>query len=84
MLRCARCCLPTTGIRDHYVQSVELKFNCFFLMPMIDAFPNRLREELEQAYEEDLDEVRWGCWAAWGPWLGWALCCCACWHGAWG
>ena len=39
------------------VQAVELKFNCFFLMPVIDAFPTRLREELEAAYEEDLDEV---------------------------
>ncbi|GAB4820130.1 hypothetical protein N2152v2_007176 [Parachlorella kessleri] len=50
-------CQIFEGIRDHYVQAVELKFNCFFLMPMIDTFPNRLREELEQAYEEDLDEV---------------------------
>ena len=36
------------GIRDHVVQAVELKFNCFFLMPVVDAFPTRLREELEQ------------------------------------
>lgn len=27
------------GIRDYIVQSVELKFNCFFLMPLIDTFP---------------------------------------------
>lgn len=60
-------CLPSparpaspAGIRDHFVQSVELKFNCFFLMPIIDTFPTRLREELESAYEEDLDEVRQG------------------------
>jgi hypothetical protein len=46
-----------TGIRDHVVQAVELKFNCFFLMPLIDDFPTCLREELEAAYEEDLDEV---------------------------
>ena len=40
---------------------MELKFNCFFLMPVIDSFPTRLREELEAAYEEDLDEVSgWG------------------------
>ncbi len=45
------------GIRDHVVQSVELKFNCFFLMPVVDSFPTRLREELEAAYEEDIDEV---------------------------
>lgn len=42
------------------MQTVELKFNCFFLMPVLDAFPQRLREELEAAYDEDLDEVR-GC-----------------------
>ncbi len=70
------------GIRDHFVQSVELKFNCFFLMPIIDTFPTRLREELESAYEEDLDEVG-GClggcgvvWAGgWGcrEWGCWAL-----------
>ena len=50
-------CQIFEGIRDHFVQAVELKFNCFFLMPIIDAFPTRLREELEAAYEEDLDEV---------------------------
>lgn len=50
-------CQIFEGIRDHFVQSVELKFNCFFLMPIVDAFPTRLREELEAAYEEDLDEV---------------------------
>lgn len=50
-------CQIFEGIRDHFVQSVELKFNCFFLMPVVDAFPTRLREELEMAYEEDLDEV---------------------------
>ena len=38
------------------MQSVELKFNCFFLMPLLDAFPLRLREELEAAYA-DLDTV---------------------------
>ena len=50
-------CQIFEGIRDHFVQSVELKFNCFFLMPIVDSFPTRLREELEAAYEEDLDEV---------------------------
>lgn len=50
-------CQIFEGIRDHFVQSVELKFNCFFLMPIIDSFPTRMREELEAAYEEDLDEV---------------------------
>ncbi|KAI3430573.1 hypothetical protein D9Q98_005166 [Chlorella vulgaris] len=50
-------CQIFEGIRDHFVQSVELKFNCFFLMPIIDTFPTKLREELESAYDEDLDEV---------------------------
>ena len=45
------------GIRDHVVQSVELKFNCFFLMPVVDSFPTKLREELESAYDDDIDEV---------------------------
>jgi hypothetical protein len=49
-------CQIFEGIRDHVVQAVELKFNCFFLMPLLDAFPARLREELEAAYE-DLDTV---------------------------
>ena len=39
------------GIRDFIIQAAELKFNCFFLMPLIDAFPLRLREELEGAWE---------------------------------
>ncbi|KAK9918350.1 hypothetical protein WJX75_003404 [Coccomyxa subellipsoidea] len=50
-------CQIFEGIRDHVVQSVELKFNCFFLMPIVDAFPTRLRTDLEAAYEEDLDDV---------------------------
>ncbi|KAG2491621.1 hypothetical protein HYH03_009992 [Edaphochlamys debaryana] len=45
------------GIRDHLVQAAELKFNCFFLMPLVDAFPARLRKEIERAYEEGLDGV---------------------------
>jgi len=49
-------CQIFEGIRDHVVQAVELKFNCFFLMPLVDSFPARLREELEAAYD-DLDSV---------------------------
>ncbi|KAG2433018.1 hypothetical protein HXX76_008745 [Chlamydomonas incerta] len=45
------------GIRDHLVQAAELKFNCFFLMPLVDSFPARLRKDIECAYEEGLDEV---------------------------
>lgn len=49
-------CQIFEGIRDHVVQAGELKFNCFFLMPLVDSFPARLREELESAYD-DLDSV---------------------------
>lgn len=54
VVRALRC---SAGIRDHVVQAVELKFNCFFLMPVVDSFPTRLREELESAYDDDIDEV---------------------------
>jgi hypothetical protein len=46
------------GIRDFIVQSVELKFNCFFLMPLVDTFPQHLREQLEGAWEEDIEGER--------------------------
>ena len=49
-------CQIFEGIRDHVVQSVELKFNCFFLMPVVDAFPAALRDDVESAYS-DLDSV---------------------------
>lgn len=54
-------CQIFEGIRDHIVQSVELKFNCFFLMPVVDFFPTRLREELEAAYDEVSKGRREGC-----------------------
>lgn len=50
-------CSVFDGIRDHVISCAELKFNCFFLMPIIDKFPGILREHLERAYEEDLDGV---------------------------
>jgi len=51
-------CQIFESIRDHVVQAAELKFNCFFLMPVVDSFPSKLREDLEVAYDEnDLDEV---------------------------
>ncbi len=34
---------------------MELKFNCFFLMPVLNDFPTRLRTELETAFEEGID-----------------------------
>jgi len=45
-------CQVYEGVRDHIVMQAELKFNCFFLMPLVDAFPARLREELEGAWEQ--------------------------------
>ena len=48
----ALACQVFEGVRDHIVTQAELKFNCFFLMPLVDAFPARLREELEVAWEQ--------------------------------
>ena len=45
------------GIREHFTTAVELKFNSFFLMPVLDEFPTRLREVLEQAYTDDVDGI---------------------------
>jgi len=45
------------GIRSHIVQSVELKFNCFFLMPLLNDFNSFLRNEMEDAFEISLDSV---------------------------
>jgi hypothetical protein len=37
------------------VQSVELKFNCFFLMPLMNDFSGFLRQEMEAgAYTRSL------------------------------
>ncbi|MQL82058.1 hypothetical protein Taro_014534 [Colocasia esculenta] len=45
------------GIREHFLASSELKFNCFLLMPVVDKLPAMLREDLESAFENDLDNV---------------------------
>ena len=45
------------GIRGYVVQSVELKFNCFFLMPLMNEFAGFLRQEMEIAFDENLDSV---------------------------
>lgn len=39
------------------VQAAEMKFNCFFLMPLVDEFPTRLREEVEAAYDNNMEDV---------------------------
>ena len=46
-----------SGIRSYVVQSVELKFNCFFLMPLLNDFNGFLRGEIEDAFEISLDSV---------------------------
>ena len=45
------------GIREHLTQTIELKFNCFFLMPFVDEFPSALRMDIESAYDEHLEDV---------------------------
>lgn len=49
------------GIRDHLLQAAELKFNVFFLLPLVDAFPDALRNTTEAAWEGDV-EVGKGGW----------------------
>ena len=34
-----------------------LQFNCFLLMPVVDKLPALLREDLESAFEDDLDSI---------------------------
>lgn len=34
-----------------------LQFNCFLLMPVVDKLPALLREDLESAFEDDLDNI---------------------------
>ncbi|XP_015055975.1 dynamin-like protein ARC5 isoform X1 [Solanum pennellii] len=45
------------GIREYFLASTELKFNCFLLMPVVDKLPAMLREDLESAFEDNLDNV---------------------------
>ncbi|EEF33759.1 dynamin-like protein ARC5 [Ricinus communis] len=45
------------GIREYFLASAELKFNCFLLMPVIDKLPALLRQDLESAFEDDMDNV---------------------------
>ena len=43
--------------RDHFARTVAMKFNCFFLMPFLDEFPQYLRQELDAMYEGDVGEL---------------------------
>ncbi|TYK06980.1 dynamin-like protein ARC5 [Cucumis melo var. makuwa] len=45
------------GIREYFLASAELKFNCFLLMPVVDKLPALLREDLDSAFENELDNV---------------------------
>lgn len=45
------------GIREYFLASAELKFNCFLLMPVVDKLPALLHEDLESAFKDDLDNV---------------------------
>ncbi|XP_057538732.1 dynamin-like protein ARC5 [Amaranthus tricolor] len=44
------------GIKEYFLASAELKFNCFLLMPIVDKLPEKLREDLSK-FEDDLDSV---------------------------
>lgn len=37
--------------QDHFARTVAMKFNCFFLLPFIDEFPQYLRDELDRIYD---------------------------------
>eukprot|EP00871_Galdieria_phlegrea_P000567 jgi/Galph1/1510/GphlegSOOS_G198.1 len=39
--------------RDYFVKSVELKFNCYFLMPIMEDFAYYMRQETEKLYQND-------------------------------
>ncbi|KAJ6406223.1 DYNAMIN-LIKE PROTEIN ARC5 [Salix viminalis] len=45
------------GIREYFLASAELKFNCFLLMPVVDKLPALLLQDLESAFVDDLDNV---------------------------
>lgn len=45
------------GIREYFLASAELKFNCFLLMPVVDKLPALLHEDLESAFRDDMDNV---------------------------
>ncbi|KAJ4819056.1 P-loop containing nucleoside triphosphate hydrolases superfamily protein [Rhynchospora pubera] len=45
------------GIKEHFLVSTELKFNCFLLMPVVDKLPALLREELDSVFGDDLDSI---------------------------
>jgi hypothetical protein len=36
---------------------MKLQFNCFLLMPIVDKLPALLRQDLESAFEDELDSI---------------------------
>ena len=36
---------------------VKLQFNCFLLMPIVDKLPALLRQDLESAFDDELDSI---------------------------
>ncbi|XP_021751336.1 dynamin-like protein ARC5 [Chenopodium quinoa] len=44
------------GIKEYFLASAELKFNCFLLMPIVDKLPERLREDLSK-FEDNVDSM---------------------------
>lgn len=37
--------------------TIKLQFNCFLLMPIVDKLPALLRQDLESAFEDELDSI---------------------------
>ncbi|KAK3139464.1 hypothetical protein QOZ80_5AG0383680 [Eleusine coracana subsp. coracana] len=45
------------GIKEHFLVTTELKFNCFLLMPIVDKLPALLRQDLESTFGDELDSI---------------------------
>uniref|UniRef100_I1KR59 Dynamin-type G domain-containing protein n=1 Tax=Glycine max TaxID=3847 RepID=I1KR59_SOYBN len=55
---CREKCMEDLVSTTRYVSwSLHNKFNCFLLMPIVDKLPALLREDLESAFQDDLDNV---------------------------
>uniref|UniRef100_A0A0D9XXG1 Dynamin-type G domain-containing protein n=1 Tax=Leersia perrieri TaxID=77586 RepID=A0A0D9XXG1_9ORYZ len=55
---CRERCMEDLVSTTRYVTwSLHNKFNCFLLMPIVDKLPALLREDLESAFEDDLDSI---------------------------
>ncbi|CAD6270357.1 unnamed protein product [Miscanthus lutarioriparius] len=55
---CRQRCMEDLESTTRYVTwSLHNKFNCFLLMPIVDKLPALLRQDLESAFEEELDSI---------------------------